>query len=175
VGSLVDYKNQQYILEVCKRLYEKKFCFHWYIVGDGPLRKSLENFVTENGLESCVTLTGKKSFSELRDLYRQSNFLVQATLIEGFGKAPVEALLHGVIPVLNNISMAEEMIGNGSRGYIFDAEHPENLEILVYSIMKEQHRFINMIENGRAYVKWQTLENWANNCVAAVNDFFEEK
>jgi hypothetical protein len=35
--------------------------------------------------------------------------MVQATLVEGFGKAPVEAMCHGVIPLLSKTAMADEM------------------------------------------------------------------
>jgi len=172
VGSLVGYKNQQYVLEVCRKLREKNFCFHWFIVGEGSLKNQYIKFVKDHHLEDCVTITGQKSYRELRQLYRASHFLVQPTLVEGFGKAPIEAMFHGVIPVLNKVAMAEEMTGNGKRGYIFSADNPERLEELIYKIMNEQNRFADMIECGRKYAQDQTLENWAKYYVETINDLF---
>lgn len=172
VGSLVAYKNQQYVLDVCKQLHEKKFSFLWYIVGDGPLKNAYINFVNENNLSSCVSITGKKTYQELRALYRQANFLVQPALIEGFGKPPVEAMFHGVIPVLSEVAMAEEMTGDGSRGYTFSVNDKKNLECLIYKIMNEQHRFAQTIKNGRDYAQEQTLEKWADDYVETINAFF---
>lgn len=173
VGSLVAYKNQQYVLDVCKQLHEKKFSFFWYIVGDGSLKDEYIQFVNENNLNSYVSITGKKTYQELRALYRQSNFLVQPALIEGFGKAPVEAMFHGVIPVLSEVAMAAEMTGNGSRGYTFSVNDTKNLECLIYKMMNEQAKFGQMIGNGRNYAKEQTLEKWANDYVEAVMHFFK--
>ncbi len=174
VGSLVSYKNQQYILEVCKHLHEKNFSFYWYIVGDGPLKSEYAKFAGDNNLNCCVSITGKKTYQELRELYRKANFLVQATLVEGFGKAPVEAMFHGVIPILSKVAMANEMSGNGSRGYVFSVNNIKNLECLIYKIMGEQDRLVEMIENGRKYAKEQTLENWAKDYVQTINIFFKK-
>jgi len=172
VGNLVGYKNQQYVLEVCKKLHKKNFCFHWYIVGDGSLKNEYIKFVKDNNLGDFVTITGQKNYRELRQLYRVSHFLVQPTLVEGFGKAPIEAMFHGVIPVLNRVAMAEEMTEKGKRGYIFSADNPDNLEELIYKIMSEQNRFADMVECGRKYAQHQTLENWAKYYVETINDFF---
>lgn len=173
VGSFVPHKNQQYILEVCKRLREKNFCFRWYFVGDGPLRSSFQQFINENQLQDFVCIAGKKTYNELRELYRRSDFLVQAALVEPFGKTPVEALFHGVIPVLNEVAMSNEMTGNGSRGYTFVADDPVNLEQLIYKMMDEQNKLPGMIENGRKYVKEQTLEIWASGYASTLNSFFK--
>ncbi len=173
VGSLVPYKNQQYILELCKQLYVKTFSFHWYIVGDGLLRSEYEKFIEDNNLNCCISITGKKTYKELRELYRGSNFLVQPTLVEGFGKAPVEAMFHGVIPVLSKVPMADEMTGNGRRGYVFSVNDIKSLESLIYKIMGEENKFFSMIENGREYAKEQTLENWAKDYVQTINNFFK--
>jgi len=172
VGSLVSYKNQQYVLEVCKKLREKNLCFHWYIAGEGPLKNQYIQFVKNNHLEDCVTITGQKNYQELRLLYRMSHFLVQPTLIEGFGKTPIEAMFHGVIPVLNKVAMAEEMTANGKRGYIFSADNPDNLEKLIYKIMSEQNHFADMVDCGRTYAQDQTLESWVKYYVETINDFF---
>ena len=174
VGSLVPHKNQRYIVEVCRRLHDKKFNFHWYIVGDGYLMNELKKFIADNNLAGCVTLTGKKTYPQLRELYRQSDFLVQAVLVEPFGKTPVEALFHGVIPVLNVVAMSDEMTGGGSRGYSFTAEDTGNLEQLIYKILNEQQKFAAMIEDGRQYVKAQTLEKWALDYYNTINSFFEK-
>jgi glycosyltransferase involved in cell wall biosynthesis len=142
-------------------------------VGDGPLKDEYVQFVENNNLNDCVFITGKKTYNELQELYRKANFLVQPGLIEGFGKAPVEAMLHGVIPLLSEVPMAKEMTGEGKRGYIFSVNDSRNLEHLIYKIMNEQKSFGEMIKNGREYVKEQTLEKWADNYVQTVNYFFE--
>lgn len=170
VGSLVPNKNHEYILRVCKYLKENNFRFYWYIVGDGYMKKEYENFVNENDLREYVCLTGRKTYEELQTFYRKSDFIVQATLSEGFGKAPIEAMCHGVIPLLSKTAMAEEMTGNGIRGYIFDNTKINSLIELIKDILKQNEQLIGLIENGRRYVRSQTLEKWAMEIVNNLNN-----
>jgi len=169
VGALVPNKNQAYILEVCKMLAEKGFAFYWYFVGDGYMKAAHELYIEEHNLQAFVCMTGKKTAEELRTLYRACNFMVQATKVEGFGKAPIEAMFHGVIPLLSNTAMSAEMTDNGKRGYLFNTDSEIYLLNTIMQAMHEQHRFNEMIAAGRAYVKKQTLENWSGEIVSVIN------
>ncbi len=173
VGAMVENKNQLYILKAFKILLDLGFAYPLYLVGDGPLKTTFQQFIIDYGLSRHVFLTGKKTVAELRSLYRKADFLIQAPLAEGFGKAPVEAFFHGVIPLLNRTAMATEMTGNQQRGFLFSANDPLNLVNLIVRIQKERSILSNMIVNGRKYAFNQTLENWANDYFKTVNEYFE--
>ncbi len=118
-------------------------------------------------------MAGKKTFTELRSLYRQSDFVVQAPLFEGFGKVPVEGFFHGCIPVINNISMAKHMTGEEERGFVFDGTKPESLVQKLKEIKSKMHLLPAIIINGREFAKSHTLEAWANNYYQTVIKYFE--
>jgi len=172
VGVLNANKNQQYILNACKILHDLGFLFYLYVVGDGPLKREYEDFVSKNNLQDCINICGKKTYSQLRVLYRQCDFLVQATLVEGFGKVPIEGFFHGVVPLLNKVALAGEMTGNGQRGYMFSATEVSNLVTLIKEVCLNTATLPNMIENGRQYAKAQTLETWAQSYVKKINEYF---
>jgi len=121
---------------------------------------------------TMFALPEKKTYQELRALYRVSDFLVQATLAEGFGKAPIEAMFHGVIPLISKTAMANEMTGDGSRGFTFDVTVKESLFITIEKALCSHELFASMINDGRQYVKTQTLESWACGYVEKINTFF---
>ncbi len=173
VGTLIDYKNQLAILKACVILKEKNIPFSLLVVGDGPMRQTLEDFVKDHALSQEVQIVGKKNSDELRDLYRKSDFVVQAPLSEGFGKVPIEGFFHGVIPVINNIAMAKQMTGNQERGFLFDAHDPNDLSEMLMQLPGKRRQLSVMIENGRKYAITQTLENWADEYYAAVKKYFE--
>ena len=173
VGALVAGKNQQYILDAFKILYDDGFIFKLYIVGDGPLKAGYENFIAQHGLQRHIFLTGKKTHTELRVLYRESDFLVQASLVEGFGKVPLEGFFHGVIPLLNNTGMAAEMTGNSERGFLYSADERGSLVNLVNKITACNDLLPQLIKNGRMYAKSQTLENWVSSLQKKINNCFE--
>lgn len=173
VGALVPNKNQQFILDVFKILKTRKFCFKLYIVGDGFLKAQYEKFIDDNDLGDCVILTGKKNFTELRNLYRESNFLIQAPFAEGFGKVPIEGFFHGVVPIISNTALANEMIGNNERGFKFSNNNIDALLNIIVKSANENETISEMIVNGRAYAKKHTIENWIEAYIKAINVFFE--
>ncbi len=173
VGALNPNKNQQFILDAFKILHDKNFDFYLYVVGDGELKNSYEQFVQQHNLADYVNICGKKDYTQLRALYRQSHFLIQATLVEGFGKVPIEGFFHGVIPLLNNVALAEEMTGNGERGFVFSASHVNNLVMLIKHVTGLKTQLPGMINNGRAFAKKQTLENWAGDYIEKINEYYK--
>ena len=172
VGTLISYKNQTGIIKSCLLLKKQGFLFSLTIVGDGPMRAEVEKLVREMGLQEEIKLVGKKKYAELRELYRQHDFVVQAPFSEGFGKVPVEGFFHGVIPVINNISMAGFMTGNEERGFLFDASDEKNLAETLIKIKTRVGSLPEMINKGRRFAKGQTLEQWAKEYYQTVTNYF---
>lgn len=174
VGALIDYKNQLTILKACLILKKQNFPFRLGVVGDGPMYEELNSFIKSNNLNEEVRLLGKKDYAQLRELYRQNDFVVQAPLSEGFGKVPIEGFFHGVIPIINNISMASHITANGKRGFLFDATEAQNLVDVIKGIKLRIQDLPQMIEKGRAYAQTQTLEAWAENYYETVMNYFDK-
>ena len=173
VGTLIDYKNQMAILKACTILKSKGISFTLKIVGGGPMFKQLANYIKEQQLEHDVEMVGKKNYQDLRALYRQADFVVQAPLKEGFGKVPIEGLFHGVIPILNNLSMAGHMTGEEERGFLFENGNELLLAEKLIDIKNKVSKLSLMIEKGRTFAKKQTLESWANEYYATVTEFYK--
>jgi glycosyltransferase involved in cell wall biosynthesis len=176
VGSFIWYKNQQYILDTCVLLKNAGIPFHLTLAGDGELRSQYENFILANNLINNITLTGNINFQELRNYYRNNTFVVQAPLIEGFGKVPIEGMFHGLIPILNNLSLAPSMVGQqNERGFLFNTSNTSDLFNLLQQIVNGDYNNIlgNIIENGRTFTQNQTLEVWSKTINKTVTNYFE--
>lgn len=173
VGALVANKNQQYILNNFKILFDEGINFKLLIVGEGPLKQKYLEFIENNNLHNNIFITGKKTAIELRALYRQADFLVQAPLAEGFGKVPAEGFFHGVIPLLNDVSLAKEMTGDRERGFLFSAASPDNLAVILKTVLKDKKLLTCMIKNGREYARKFTLENWSMEFINKIETYFE--
>jgi glycosyltransferase involved in cell wall biosynthesis len=174
VGTLIDYKNQLAIVRACHVLKEMSFPFYLTIVGDGPMRKEIEDYIATNRLADCIQLAGKKNHEQLRQLYREHDFVIQAPLKEGFGKVPIEGFFHGTIPIINNISMASYILDNGNRGFLFDAGKPNDLIETLLGLPGKSSQMKSMIENGRHFATTQTLEAWAKEYYDTVSTYYNE-
>lgn len=58
VGRLVSFKGFEYLIEACERLRQRTVHFCCEIIGDGPLRESLQQRIDELRLGALVTLEG---------------------------------------------------------------------------------------------------------------------
>ncbi|WP_153799463.1 glycosyltransferase [Foetidibacter luteolus] len=174
VGSLQQNKNQQFILEVFRILHEQGVSFRLFIVGDGPLRDAYLGFIEKHRLAQKVVLTGKKKYTELKQLYRQAHFVIQAPLAEGFGKVPVEGFCHGVIPLLSNTALAAEMTAGSQRGFVFSTGDPQQVVTLITQVLNRQHDWPKMIADGREYAASLSMESWVAQIKQAISRYYED-
>ncbi|HMZ45217.1 MAG TPA: glycosyltransferase [Chitinophagaceae bacterium] len=175
VGALNSNKNQQYILNNCLLLKQATIPFSLHIVGEGVLKNEYQNFIDQHNLNNEIILTGALNYTALRNLYREKDFVVQATLSEGFGKVPIEGFFHGLVPILHQSVMAPYFTNNGTRGYLFNAENSNDLfHVLsnVYSTTSAK-LIAEKIKEGRIFVQSQTLENWASIYFSTVKKYFD--
>lgn len=173
VGSLVPNKNHSAIIKACAVLKEKKIPFMLTIVGGGYLKDALQDLINDLRLGQEVNLCGKKTAEELRVLYRENDFIVQAPKEEGYGKVPVEGFFHGLIPILNKISMAFLITGNGERGFLFDESDANDLANMLLGLRDKVEMFPAMIESGRSYAKKHTLKAWAEEYHEQITKYYK--
>jgi glycosyltransferase involved in cell wall biosynthesis len=103
------------------------------IVGDGPIRKDCEEFVSENSIKN-VEFLGYKTGNELKEIIRNCNFLIIPS--EWYENAPmtiIEAFAYGKPMIGANIGGIPEMIIAGETGLLFQAgDYNELREKIIY-------------------------------------------
>jgi phosphatidylinositol alpha-1,6-mannosyltransferase len=73
VGRLVPRKGQDHLIEALPEILRSCPDAHLLIVGDGPLRATLESLIALHGVTAHVTLLGAVSDTDLVDLYAQAD------------------------------------------------------------------------------------------------------
>ncbi|MCU0320979.1 MAG: glycosyltransferase [Chitinophagaceae bacterium] len=172
VGSFIEYKNQQYILDACLILHQQNIDFHLYMVGDGKLMYQYKNFVQQNRLQNNITFTGKLNYNDVRKIYRKVNFVVQSPTVEGFGKVPIEGYFHGALPLINNISMSGYITQQNTLGYLFSVEDRMALVNLLKEISIQPSVVVERIQKSRLFVRQFTLEAWANQYYQQIKKYY---
>ena len=133
VGSIVLRKGIQYLLEVSKRLSDKKFEFH--IIGSSNLSHSQLRLMYPN-----VFFYEHIPFSEVSQFYKDSDVLVFPSLSDGFGSVQVEAMSYG-LPVIASTSCAH-VVEHGCSGFLI----PPNNSI-------EIEKYLCFLENNREFLQ----------------------
>lgn len=117
IGRLVFYKNLDTIIKCMKRVVTKIPDSRLIVVGDGPMRPSMEKLVKDLGLTENVIFKGRVSHEEKVKLLKKSSFLVFPSLVEGFGIVLLEAFACYKPVLVSAVRPLTEIIDDGIDGY----------------------------------------------------------
>jgi len=91
VGNLAPVKGIDILIEACRRLRLNGSRFKCFIVGQGPLKGSLQRQIDDAGLSDSVRLVGPIPHNELPDWYRAARVFVLPSHSEGVPCVLLEA------------------------------------------------------------------------------------
>ncbi|NQZ13716.1 MAG: glycosyltransferase family 1 protein [Alphaproteobacteria bacterium] len=112
VGSFHFEKNHEFTLHLFEKMAKKNLKLHLLLVGDGPLKESVEESVRNLGLEGRVTFTGARQ--DVPHLLNAMDVFVFPSLFEGLGLAVVEAQAAGLTCLVADTVPKEASIVDGS-------------------------------------------------------------
>jgi len=98
VGSFVSKKNQRFLIEVMEILLGNDTRYELTLVGEGPLRESVENEVHKRNLQAHVHFTGSRSAVE--SILWDSHMMVHSATYEPFGLVLLEGMAAG-LPIVS--------------------------------------------------------------------------
>lgn len=115
VGSLLAIKNQALLLAAFAETLEQRPDCRLRIVGDGPLRRELEEQAEAAGISGKVTFCGQLESDGVRAEMLQADAFVFPSRFETFGVVLIEAMACG-LPVIAMASGGPEVIVDRSNG-----------------------------------------------------------
>jgi glycosyltransferase involved in cell wall biosynthesis len=89
VGRLVPFKGFEYLLDACVELVQRGLDFTCEIVGDGPLRQSLQTKIGKLGLSHRVVLLGSLSQAAVFQKLRSADIFALACVVDQHGASDV--------------------------------------------------------------------------------------
>lgn len=109
VGKLLKSKGFDRILKIVKQLLEEGYPIHAYILGEGPEKDNLQQYIDENELNGQVRLLGYQL--NPYKYIAKCDLFVCASYAEGFSTAATEALIVGTPVCTVEVSGMIEMLG----------------------------------------------------------------
>jgi glycosyltransferase involved in cell wall biosynthesis len=88
------------------------------IIGDGPERKSLQEYVEHRGFRDCVTFLGKIPFEEVPYYLQAADIFGFASITETMGRATIEAIAAGLPVVAVNAPGTSTIIEHDREGLL---------------------------------------------------------
>ena len=110
VGRLSDVKNHSFLIDVYSEVQKMLKNSKLLLVGDGPLRKKLEEKVNQLGLSEFVIFTGNQSKPAL--FYNAMDVFILPSFFEGLSISMIEAQANGLKCICSNGVTEESHINN---------------------------------------------------------------
>lgn len=158
VGQLKEKKGFSYLLMACQRLMAKGYEFECQIVGEGPLRKTLEAQIRRLSLDKTVTLCGALPHSEVISKYRQASIFTLPAILsadgdrDGIPNVILEAMAMQLPIVSTQHSGIPEVIKDGINGFLVPPADDAALANALASLLDDPGKRRQMGLKGRQTV-----------------------
>lgn len=121
VGYLVPRKKVEQILHAAAQLAVTRKDFRILIIGDGPLRDSLESLARELHVAEFVQFQGHKQTSDLPSILAQTDVFLFQTGFDIWGLVLNEAMAAGLACIAStNAGATTDLIEDGANGFRMD-------------------------------------------------------
>ena len=147
VGRLIPVKGYEILLDA---LADIEFDFRLLIMGDGPLRMSLEGICRDLGLSDKVKLLGYTA--DVSRILSGLDIFVLPTLGEGFGLVLLEAMAHRLPIVSTNTMAIPEIVDHQKTGLLVPPKDVKALRDAIEVLIKSPEKRLSMGKEG-----WEKL------------------
>jgi len=148
VSSLTPHKGQKYLIQAAAKIREKYPATRFLIVGDGPLRQSLEEQALGLSLQSSLIFTGARR--DIPDLLSLMDiFVLPSSSREGLGIAIIEGMAMEKPTVATDIGGIPEVVQDGETGLLVRPGDSAALAKAIIELIDNPDRAKAMGKKGR--------------------------
>jgi L-malate glycosyltransferase len=134
LGALTPEKGHTTLLAAAALLVRDLPGLHWIVVGDGPLRGTLERQIAEFGLQERFHLMGE--LPDPHEALAGADLFVLASTAEGFGSAVLAAMVLNVPVIATSVGGIPELVGGG-RGMLVRPGRPAEFAAAVQRVLAD--------------------------------------
>jgi sugar transferase (PEP-CTERM/EpsH1 system associated) len=146
-GRLVPVKDQALLLEALAQLAGRGLRFIAVIAGDGPLRGELDARAAALGIGDRVQFLGHRP--DVEAVYAALDLFVLSSVSEGLSNTILEAMASGLPVVATRVGGADELIEEGTTGFIVPASNAPELAAAIERVVGQPDLLARMGAAGR--------------------------
>ena len=151
VGRLVAIKGCEYFLYALELVRKKRSDIKGIIVGDGPLRKELEELAKGLDLSESVVFAGARE--DIPEVMHALDLFVLTSLNEGLGRVLLEAMACGVPVVASRVGGVAEIVLHRETGLLVPPENPEGIAEAILEILNDKKKAELFSRKGKERTK----------------------
>ena len=159
VGTAFPHKNLPKLIEAFNIIRKQHPALKLVLAGKREKHyDELQLWAFDRPSYNNIIFTGFVSDAELKWLYQHCKAYVFASLSEGFGLPPLEAMAHGAPVVSSNASVMPEVYGDAA--YYCDPHSSKDIAGKVHEVITNAKLRDQLIKNGHEQLKkysWRTM------------------
>jgi len=121
IGRLCEQKGQALIIDALKIVKDKNIDFHLTLVGDGEMRKDIEEKIYKYSLNDQVTITGWMSSDQVKAEIIKAKFTILPSFAEGLPVVIMESMSLEKPVITTYIAGIPELIKHNNNGWLVPA------------------------------------------------------
>lgn len=165
VGRLTPVKDQQALIQAVAMLRQQKSAFasrlRLLLVGDGPLRSTLQQQALDAGIAEVTWFAGDRS--DVARLLQCMDVFVLPSLAEGISNTLLEAMACALPVVATRVGGTPELITQNEQGLLVPAADPQELALALSRVLGDAGLRQRLGNSGRRKVEqhfnWDTTVN----------------
>jgi len=151
IGRLVWQKGFEYLIRAIPQVIEAFPEAKFLIVGEGPLRRRLEELSERLKIEDNIIFTGFRS--DIKDILATIELLAIPSLLEGLPIVLLEGMAMAKPIVATRIDGMTEVLENSETGLLVPAKNPHKLAEAIIEILKNKTKADLLGQNARKIVE----------------------
>jgi glycosyltransferase involved in cell wall biosynthesis len=149
-GRFFPVKDYPLMVEVANEVCAKTDEIRFELAGEGPMQEAIQSLISKHGLEKRFLLRG--FISDVDAFCRQLDVYINTSLHEGIPMSVLEAMAHGVPPILPKVGGLEEIVTDGVDGYLVATRSPQEFADRCLSLFRNEELRRNMARAAREKV-----------------------
>jgi glycosyltransferase involved in cell wall biosynthesis len=164
IGSLTKLKNHLFLLDVVKILNKKGVVkFNLSIIGEGLMRTSIENKISEYQLQNAVNLIGLTN--DVRDYLKNADLYVYSCAKEGFGLTLLEAMASGLPVVCLDGKGNRDIIEQGKNGFMIYEQNAELFAEKIIELISNSDLYQTISKNAVKYAAEYNIDKYVDGLI----------
>jgi glycosyltransferase involved in cell wall biosynthesis len=159
IGRLVPFKGFDDLIEACAELARRQIDFVCDIIGDGPLRETLQTKIQQLDLSSRVNLLGSLSQGAVLEKLHAADVFALASTTDAQGATDVfptvilEAMASAQPVVSTRLAGIPELVADGQTGMLAPPSEPSAFAQLLEQLLRNSELRLRFGNAGRARIE----------------------
>ncbi len=153
IGWLEKEKGLRELINATKLLTEKEYSLELILIGDGSMRKQIEEYIIKNNIENYVSIKGWLKSNEIKYYLEDSDIFVLPSWQEGMPNALIEAISAGLPTIATPVGVIPNYLTHNESTLLVEPNNIINLEKSIEKLINDVNLRKKISKNGLLIAK----------------------